>query len=157
MQDWRAIFARNVRRVRKQKGMTQEELAFSAKIDLTYVGGIERSKRNPSLLVMGRIAKALSVPLPKPIEWMTAADRFCTFWTDTCLSSGRSEFGALTGHAVAPGRAARQDVPLMHPLRHGLSHQAFHRYGRRLPDLMPILIIAVALYALYLWKRGTIQ
>ena len=39
MQDWRAIFARNVRRLRQQKGMTQEELAFEAEIDLTYMGG----------------------------------------------------------------------------------------------------------------------
>jgi transcriptional regulator with XRE-family HTH domain len=65
MQDWRAILARNVSRLRRQKGLTQEELAFEAKIDLTYMGGIERGKRNPSLLVMARIAKALSVPLPK--------------------------------------------------------------------------------------------
>ena len=67
MQDRRLIliFARNVRRLRQKKGMTQEELAFEAEIDLTYVGGIERRKRNPSLLVMGRIANALSVPLVK--------------------------------------------------------------------------------------------
>jgi transcriptional regulator with XRE-family HTH domain len=65
MQDWRAILARNVSRLRRQKGLTQEELAFEAKINLTYMGGIERGKRNPSLLVMVRIAKALSVPLPK--------------------------------------------------------------------------------------------
>jgi transcriptional regulator with XRE-family HTH domain len=65
MRDWRLIFGRNVRRVRQQKGLTQEELAFEAEIDLTYVGGIERGKRNPSLLVMGRIASALTVPLPK--------------------------------------------------------------------------------------------
>lgn len=45
--------------------MTQEELAFEAQIDLTYVGGIERGRRNPSLLVMARIARALSVPLTK--------------------------------------------------------------------------------------------
>jgi transcriptional regulator with XRE-family HTH domain len=45
--------------------MTQEKLAFEAEIDLTYVGGIERGKRNPSLMVMGRIAEALSVPLIK--------------------------------------------------------------------------------------------
>jgi transcriptional regulator with XRE-family HTH domain len=42
--------------VRQQKGLTQEKLAFEAEIDLTYVGGIERGKRNPSLLVMARIA-----------------------------------------------------------------------------------------------------
>jgi transcriptional regulator with XRE-family HTH domain len=67
MQDRRliSIFARNVRRLRHKKGLTQEELAFEAEIDLTYVGGIERGKRNPSLLVMGRIANALSVPLAR--------------------------------------------------------------------------------------------
>jgi transcriptional regulator with XRE-family HTH domain len=65
MQDWRAILGRNVRRLRQQKGLTQEELAFEAEIDLTYMGGIERGKRNPSLLVMARISNALSVPLPK--------------------------------------------------------------------------------------------
>jgi DNA-binding XRE family transcriptional regulator len=36
--------------------LTREQLAFEAQIDLTYLGGIERGKRNPSLLVMGRIA-----------------------------------------------------------------------------------------------------
>jgi transcriptional regulator with XRE-family HTH domain len=65
MQDWRAVVAKNVGRLRRQRGLTQEELAFRAKIDLTYMGGIERGRRNPSLLVMARIAKALSVPLPK--------------------------------------------------------------------------------------------
>jgi transcriptional regulator with XRE-family HTH domain len=45
--------------------MTQEQLAFDAEIDLTYLGGIERGKKNPSLLVMARIAGALSVPLLK--------------------------------------------------------------------------------------------
>jgi transcriptional regulator with XRE-family HTH domain len=65
MQDWRAILGRNVRRFRQQKKLTQEELAFEAEIDLTYVGGIERGKRNPSLMVMARIADALKIPLPK--------------------------------------------------------------------------------------------
>jgi transcriptional regulator with XRE-family HTH domain len=61
MQDWCAIVGRNVRKIRQQRRMTQEKLAFEAEIDLTYVGGIERGKRNPSLLVMCRIAAALSV------------------------------------------------------------------------------------------------
>jgi transcriptional regulator with XRE-family HTH domain len=65
MRDWKAIVGRNVRRFRQQKGLTQEQLAFDAEIDLTYVGGIERGKRNPSLMVMARIADALTVPLPK--------------------------------------------------------------------------------------------
>jgi transcriptional regulator with XRE-family HTH domain len=65
MRDWRVIFGKAVRRARQHKGLTQEQLAFEAEIDLTYMGGIERGKRNPSLLVMARIADALSVPLPK--------------------------------------------------------------------------------------------
>jgi transcriptional regulator with XRE-family HTH domain len=65
MRDWKAVLGRNVRRLRQQKGLTQEELAFEAEIDLTYMGAIERGRRNPSLLVMARIAAALSVPLPK--------------------------------------------------------------------------------------------
>jgi transcriptional regulator with XRE-family HTH domain len=68
MRDWRAIFGRNVRRARQQKRLTQEQLAFEAEIDLTYMGGIERGKRNPSLLVMGRIAEALSTSLPKLLQ-----------------------------------------------------------------------------------------
>jgi transcriptional regulator with XRE-family HTH domain len=62
---WARLLGKNVRRLRQQKGLTQEELAFEAEIDLTYVGGLERGKRNPSLIVMARIADALSVPLAK--------------------------------------------------------------------------------------------
>jgi transcriptional regulator with XRE-family HTH domain len=65
MQDWPLILGKNVRRLRQQKKLTQEQLAFEADIDLTYVGGIERGKRNPSLLVMARIANALGVHLTK--------------------------------------------------------------------------------------------
>jgi transcriptional regulator with XRE-family HTH domain len=65
MRDWRAILGKNVRRLRQQRKLTQEQLAFDAEIDLTYMGGIERGKRNPSLLVMARIADALRVPLAK--------------------------------------------------------------------------------------------
>jgi transcriptional regulator with XRE-family HTH domain len=65
MQNWPVIVGKNIRKFRLQRGLSQEQLSFSAKIDLTYVGGIERGKRNPSLIVLGRIAHALSVPLVK--------------------------------------------------------------------------------------------
>ena len=68
MQNWCALVGKNVRRLRLQKGMTQEELAFEAEIDLTYVGGIERGRRNPSLMVLVRIAKALGVQPPQLLE-----------------------------------------------------------------------------------------
>ncbi|MFN3523744.1 MAG: helix-turn-helix domain-containing protein [Phenylobacterium sp.] len=70
--DWRSIFGGNVRRVRQERGLTQEQLAFEASIDLTYLGGIERGRRNPSLLVITRIAAALSVP---PVELLVTDQR----------------------------------------------------------------------------------
>jgi transcriptional regulator with XRE-family HTH domain len=69
MDDWRAIVGKNVRRFRQRADMTQEQLAFAAEIDLTYVGGIERGKRNPSVLVLVRIATALGA---KPAELLQA-------------------------------------------------------------------------------------
>ena len=68
MQDWKVIFGKNVREYRLRRKMTQEKLAFEAEIDLTYVGGIERGKRNPSLLVIARIADALGVAIPKLLD-----------------------------------------------------------------------------------------
>ena len=59
MVDWRAIVGANVRIARRKAGLTQEQLALEASIDLTYVGGIERGKRNPSVLILARIAEAL--------------------------------------------------------------------------------------------------
>lgn len=57
--DWSAVVGRNVRTLRQERGLTQEQLAHDAEIDLTYLGGIERGKRNPSIIVLARIATAL--------------------------------------------------------------------------------------------------
>lgn len=61
MVEWRTIVGTNIRRARNEAGLTQEQVALEAKIDLTYMGGIERGKRNPSLLVLAQIADALGV------------------------------------------------------------------------------------------------
>lgn len=61
MVDWRAQVGKNIRRLREAQGLTQEKVAFDADIDLTYLGGIERGRRNPSLLVLVGIAAALDV------------------------------------------------------------------------------------------------
>lgn len=70
--DWRAVVGGNVRRARLACGRTQEQVAFDAKIDLTYLGGIERGRRNPSLLVLVRIAEALSV---EPADLLAKTNR----------------------------------------------------------------------------------
>lgn len=59
--DWNGIVAANVRRLRVERRLTQEQLAHDAAIDLTYLGGIERGKRNPSVSVIGRIADVMKV------------------------------------------------------------------------------------------------
>lgn len=59
----REILARNVRRLRAERGMSQEKLGFEAEISMTYVSHIETEKFAASIDVVGRIAKALKVTL----------------------------------------------------------------------------------------------
>ena len=59
--NWNKVVGDNVRRLRVERKLTQEQLAHDAEIDLTYVGGIERGRRNPSVSVLGRLAEALGV------------------------------------------------------------------------------------------------
>lgn len=59
--DWGRIVGTNVRRLRVERKLTQEQLALDAGIDLTYLGGIERGRRNPSVSVLGRLALSLRV------------------------------------------------------------------------------------------------
>ncbi len=47
--------------VRKSKGITQEQLAEYADLDRTYISLLERGKRNPSLLCVLSICKALKI------------------------------------------------------------------------------------------------
>jgi len=54
-------FAQNLRRVRKAKGWSQEELADRAGVDRTYVSGIERGVRNPTISNVKKLADALEV------------------------------------------------------------------------------------------------
>jgi transcriptional regulator with XRE-family HTH domain len=54
-------FGHNVRKLRTSKGLSQEALAEKADLDPTYISGVERGVRNPSILSVVRIAKALGV------------------------------------------------------------------------------------------------
>ena len=58
-------FGLNVRRYRKERGLSQEALADAVKLAPTYVGQLERGTRNPTLDVVERFAKVLKV---KPLE-----------------------------------------------------------------------------------------
>ena len=50
-----------IRARRKELGLSQEALASEADLDRTYVGGLERGVRNPTLRVLWRLARALDL------------------------------------------------------------------------------------------------
>lgn len=55
------IFGRNVRERRVSKGITLEALAHDVGLSYSYVGELERGRRNPTLKVVEQIARALEV------------------------------------------------------------------------------------------------
>ena len=59
--DIRRRLGLNVQRLRRQKGWSQEELAFESGIHRTYVSGIERGVRNPTLINVAKLAKTFGV------------------------------------------------------------------------------------------------
>jgi transcriptional regulator with XRE-family HTH domain len=68
------MFGRRVRQLRLQLGISQEELAGRCNLHRTYVGGIERGERNPSLINIVRLAKALGVAPTKLFDGLAAED-----------------------------------------------------------------------------------
>jgi transcriptional regulator with XRE-family HTH domain len=59
--DLQRLVAINCRKYREKLGVSQEELAFRAKLHRTYVSGVERGVRNPTVRVLGELAKALEI------------------------------------------------------------------------------------------------
>lgn len=59
--DIKKRFGEQIKKLRKQKGLSQERLALSAGIERSYMGLIERGKGNPTLEKVGSIAHALQV------------------------------------------------------------------------------------------------
>lgn len=54
-------YGRAIRELRAERGISQERLAHIADLDRTYVSGIERGERNPSLANILKLAEALDV------------------------------------------------------------------------------------------------
>ncbi len=55
----RALFGKNLRKARLSKGLSQEQLAFNTGLHRTYIGGIERGERNPTIENVAKLALAL--------------------------------------------------------------------------------------------------
>lgn len=52
----------NIKRLRQEKGWSQEKLAFETELHRTYISGLERGVRNPTIVVLAKIAKVFAVP-----------------------------------------------------------------------------------------------
>lgn len=63
-----AHFGKNVRSLRDQADLSQEELAFRAGMKRTYLSDLERGTRNPTVRMLGRLADALGVAPSRLLE-----------------------------------------------------------------------------------------
>ena len=57
-----------IRYLRQQKGFSIEDLALEADINRNYLGDLERGMRNPTLIILNKIAKALDIDLTTLFE-----------------------------------------------------------------------------------------
>ena len=78
--DMRELVGRNVLKIRTQKGLTQERFSEISGFSQQYISGLEKGKRNPTIVTLYELAKALGVshmdlirpsrgrPKPSPLE-----------------------------------------------------------------------------------------
>lgn len=72
--DVRTRIAWNLRRIRTQQRVTQENLAVDADVDRTYISGIERRDFNPTVDLLERLANALAVDVSELFVVPSAED-----------------------------------------------------------------------------------
>jgi transcriptional regulator with XRE-family HTH domain len=59
--DMRELVGRNVRRIRQQRGLTQEQLAELSGFSQQYISGLEKGRRNPTIVTLYELALVLAV------------------------------------------------------------------------------------------------
>ncbi len=59
--DMRALVGRNFARLRREKGLTQEEVAARSGFSQQYLSGLEQGRRNPTIITLHELAQALGV------------------------------------------------------------------------------------------------
>ncbi|MDU0343786.1 helix-turn-helix domain-containing protein [Bosea rubneri] len=66
--DVRQTLGKNMRRIRVAAGLSQDEIAVRMGVEQTYVSGLERGVRNPTLTTLERAAMALNVKITELLE-----------------------------------------------------------------------------------------
>ena len=110
MDGFASAFGALVRSLRLARGLSQEEVAHSAGIHVTYLSGVERGKRNPSLKNLRRIAGALAVGVG---ELFSIGEIISYFACQRSLPSIRrgtslSSYGLQDGCDSSPGELVSQ-------------------------------------------------
>ncbi len=59
--DMRKLVGRNFARLRREKGLTQEQIEERSGLSQQYLSGLERGKRNPTVITLYELAQALGV------------------------------------------------------------------------------------------------
>ena len=75
--DLRDVFATNLRRLRHEKGLSQDDLAYEAEVSRSYLSQLEKGVFYASLKIIGRLAEALGVE-PAELLKRAAADKRLT-------------------------------------------------------------------------------
>lgn len=70
--DLKHVLSNNLRRIRNERGHTQEEMADRLGISLRYLGSIERAKVSPSVTKLGQFAQSLNI---SPCELISEVKR----------------------------------------------------------------------------------
>lgn len=60
---------KKIKLLRKEKGLTQEELFFESNVSSSHIGMIETAKKNPTLDVLFKISRALGVSLSQLLDF----------------------------------------------------------------------------------------
>ena len=66
----------NVRNFREARGLSQEAFALESNIHRTYISGVQRGIRNPTVVVLEKIAKTLGVPTARLLDEIEGRKRY---------------------------------------------------------------------------------
>ncbi|WP_312052049.1 helix-turn-helix domain-containing protein [Brevundimonas diminuta] len=69
--DMRLLVGRNLKRIRVERGLTQEELAERSGFSQQYISDMERGRRNPTIVSLWELAQAIGVT---PVDLITPDD-----------------------------------------------------------------------------------
>lgn len=63
MDDIKALLGKRIRDLRKQRGLSQEELGWKSELHFTYIGAVERGEKNCSIITLEKLSKGLEISI----------------------------------------------------------------------------------------------